>query len=252
MLCWLPRLRTPSRPADGMDADDRFRRAAAAGGVGAWEWNLATGEISLDPVLKKLLGYEDHELGHVDESACLLHPDDAAAVAEQARAHVRREIPSYELECRMLHRDGSIRWFLSRGSVMRSEQGTAVSMLGTMTDISGRKRREEALRQAEELNRRIVGSTGDCVKILDLDGRLLYINPVGLRELEIADPCELLDRPLAGFFEGKVRQAAEEAIVQARRGESGRFQYLMGTPSGAAKWWDAVVTPIMDANAVVV
>ena len=35
------------------------------------------------------------------------------------------------------------------------------------------------------MNRRIVESTGDCVKILDLEGRLLYINPEGLRALEL-------------------------------------------------------------------
>ncbi len=235
-----------------MSADDRYRRAAAASGVGVWDWNLATGEIYVDPVLRELLGYGDKDIRHVDEWTRLMHLDDAAAVFERANAHIAGEIPSYEIEYRMLHRDGSIRWFLSRGSVIRNEQGIAVGMTGTKTDITERKRGEEALRQAEELNRRIVGSTGDCVKILDLDGRLLYMNPVGLRQLEISDLGELLNRPLTGFFEGEVRQAAEEAIVQARRGGCGRFQYLMWTPSGTAKWWDAAVTPITDASGAVV
>ena len=66
----------------------------------------------------------------------------------------------------------------------------------------------------EEINRRIVGSTGDCVKILDLEGRLLYMNEVGLRMLELSDPGELLNRPITGFFEGEVRQAAEQAIAR--------------------------------------
>ena len=132
----------------------------------------------MDPILKDLLGYQDHEIGnHLDDWGRLVHPDDAAAVSERARAHIAGETPSYEIEHRMLHRDGSIRWFLARGSVTRDAQGHPVSMAGTDTDITDRKRGEEALRQAEEINRRIVESTGDCVKILDLDGRLLYINP---------------------------------------------------------------------------
>ena len=44
-----------------MHTDDRYRRAAAAGGVGIWDWDLATGEIYVDPILKEMLGYQDHE-----------------------------------------------------------------------------------------------------------------------------------------------------------------------------------------------
>ena len=236
-----------------MSPDDRYRRAAAAGGVGVWDWNLATGEIYVDPILKELLGYQDHEIrNHFDDWGRLVHPDDAAAVFEQTQAHIRGEAPSYEIEHRMLHRDGSVRWFLARGSVTRNEQGAAVSMAGTGTDITGRKRSDAALRQAEELNRSIVDSTGDCMKILDLEGRLLYMNPVGLRMLELADFSGLLNRSMVEFFDGEARRAAEDALAVARRGGSGRFQYLMRTMSGVAKWWDAVVTPITDASGTVV
>jgi PAS domain S-box-containing protein len=108
------------------------------------------------------------------------------------------------------------------------------------------------MRQPEDVNRPIGGSTDDCVKILDLEGRVLYMNPVALRQLEISDPGELQHRPLAGFFEGEARQAAEDAIVQARRGECGRFQYVTRTGRGEARSWDAAVTPITDASGVVV
>ena len=111
---------------------------------------------------------------------------------------------------------------------------------------------DNALRHVGDLNRRIVENTGDCVKILALDGRLLYINPEGLRALEIADASPLMDCPLAGFFDGDVRRAAEAAMEQARRGDRGRFQYMMRTASGVAKWFDAVVTPITNADGAVV
>ena len=118
-----------------------------------------------------MLGYQDHEIGnHMDVWGRLVHPDDRAAVSEWAQAHVAGETPLYELEHRMLHRDGSVRWFLARASVTRNAEGAAVHMAGTDTDITARKRSEQALRQAEEINKRIVESTGDCVKILDLDG----------------------------------------------------------------------------------
>ena len=232
---------------------DCYRRAAAAGGVGIWDWNLVTGDIFVDPLLKELLGYQDHEIrNHLDDWGRFVHPDDAGRVFERAQAHIRGEAPTYEVEHRMVHRDGSIRWFLARGTVIRDEHGVAVAMSGTDTDITERKRSDEALRQAEELNRRIVESSSDCVKILALDGRLLYMNAEGLRGLGMADASGLLQRELPALLSGDDRQSAEQAIAQARAGSRGRFQYLMPTVSGVPKWWDAVVTPITDLGGRVV
>ena len=233
--------------------EDLYRHAAAAGGVGVWDWNLLTGEIHVDPVIKEILGFADGDIrNHVDDWGRLVHPDDSSRAFQRVEAHINGETPSYDNEYRVRHRDGSYRWFHARGSVTRNEQGTAVRLAGTVIDVTERKRGDEALRQAQELNRRIVDSTGDCVKILDLEGGLLYINPVGLRLLEIADVGDLLNRSLAGFFDGDVREAAENAVHSARQGGAGRFQYFLRTGSGVAKWFDAVVTPITDMDGAVV
>jgi len=236
-----------------MPTDDLYKRAAIAGGVGVWDWNLETGEIHVDPFIKEILGFADREIrDHVDEWTKLVHPEDAAPASEHVAAHLTGKTPSYDHEYRMRHRDGSYRWFHSRGSVSRNQHGAIVRFAGTVIDVTERRRSEEALRQAQELNRRIVDSTGDCVKILDLEGRLLYINPVGLQLMEIPDVSDLLNRSLAGFFQGEMREAAEHAIVSAARSGAGRFHYSMPTPEGATKWFDAVVTPITDANGAVV
>ena len=152
-----------------MHSEDRHPRAAAASGVGVWKWDLATGALYVDPILKEMLGYQDCEIGnHLDDWGRLVHPDDSAAVLELMRAHIAGESPLYEIERRMLHRDGSVRWFLARGSVRRDAQGRPLSITGTESDITDRKLGEEALRKAEEIHKRIVDSTSDCVKILDL------------------------------------------------------------------------------------
>jgi PAS domain S-box-containing protein len=109
--------------------------------------------------------------------------------------------------------------------------------------------KHEAMAPAEYF-KRIVDSVGDCVKILDLDGRIVYMNEVGLQQLGI-DATAVLNRPLVGFFEGEVRQTAEAAVEDAKRGARGRFQYSMGTTSGT-KWFDSVVTSITDTDGTIV
>ena len=104
---------------------------------------------------------------------------------------------------------------------------------------------------AEQLNRQIVENISDCVKILDLDGRLVYMSREGLRFLEV-DASQVLNRPITAFFEGEVRQEAAAAVAAARGGGRGRFVGPLRSKSGVRKWWDIVITPITDVDGVVV
>ena len=136
------------------ESEGRYALATAAGRVGVWDWTVETGEIYVDPSLKALLGYEDREIrNHLDEWGRLVHPDDRALVMERAQACIDGTSNEYEVEHRMLHRDGSICWFLARGWAVR-RHGVAVRIIGTDTDITERKRAEQALHDAQmELTR---------------------------------------------------------------------------------------------------
>ena len=130
-------------------SEQRYGLATSAGGVGVWDWNLETNEIYLDPSLKHLLGYKDDEItSHLDAWWRLVHPDDTPAVTERVQEHMDGKSRFYEVEYRKLHRDGSIRWFLARGSAVR-RNGRAVRMIGTDTDITERKKVEQALHGAQ-------------------------------------------------------------------------------------------------------
>jgi PAS domain S-box-containing protein len=131
------------------DSLERHALATAAGSVGVWDWNLETNEIYVDPALKAILGFEDHEIrNHLDDWGRRVHPDDASDVMARAQEHIDGKGPTYEIEHRMLHKDGSIRWFLARGSVVRREDGTPARVLGTDMDITAQKESERALQEA--------------------------------------------------------------------------------------------------------
>ncbi len=119
--------------------------------AGIWDWNVVTGEIYLSAAWKRQLGYRDHELSNdittVDD---LLHPDDRAQVAEYRRSINDSRAEFYEDECRMRHKDGTYRWFFGRARVVRDDRGRAIRMVGVDTDITERKRIEEALAESEQ------------------------------------------------------------------------------------------------------
>ena len=111
------------------------------------------------------------------------------------------------------------------------------------TDISERKTAELALQQSEErlreqgeYLRRVVESSPDCIKTLDLDGGLLSINDGGLRILGLSDLCEIDNRDwLSWWDEDGTRDAVQIALDAARAGGLGRFQGYCATFQGTCQ-----------------
>lgn len=145
------RRRTEARIAE---SQQRYQLATMAGRVGVWDWNLETGDMYIDPELKRMLGYDDdHIAGTMEAWGARVHPDDVARVWAEAQAHIDGHTPRYEVEHRMLHRDGSVRWFVARGAVSARRQDRPVRMSGTYADVTERKRAEDALDHSRRLVR---------------------------------------------------------------------------------------------------
>ncbi len=128
----------------------RFRLALDTSSNGVWDRNLLTGEIYFGENWRRSLGYDDeNEIIGGDAFENLLHPDDRERVLALRAAHIRGDSPRYEAEFRMRNKAGGWQWILSRGQVVaRDEQGKALRIIGTHTDISRLKAVEAELAQA--------------------------------------------------------------------------------------------------------
>jgi PAS domain S-box-containing protein len=126
----------------------RYALAVRAGQVGVWDWHLETGDLYMDSNLKEMLGFEDQEIqNYLDSWRQLVHPDDFETVMAVANKHLEGTLPGYQIEHRMLRKDGSIRWFLARGVGFQDREGKPYRLMGTNTDITDRKLAEEELRR---------------------------------------------------------------------------------------------------------
>ena len=150
-----------------------------------------------------------------------------------------------------VHRDDEIFWRKDGSSFpveywshLTVHEGKPICVVA-FTDITARKRAEEALRKSEEFSKRLIASSRDCIKVLDLAGRLISMNEGGMHALEICDLDSHVNSSWIESWEGDDREAARAAVEAANRGSIGRFTgYFATMITKQPKWWDVVVSPI--------
>ena len=119
------------------ESEEHLARAIEASGVGLWEFWPDTNALHLSESFAAILGYTLAELEPLsrDTWVALTLPDDAGKAHEIALSHLAGDLPGFECEVRMRHKDGSLRWVLVRGKVSeRAADGHPLRMSGTAID----------------------------------------------------------------------------------------------------------------------
>ncbi len=120
------------------------------------------------------------------------------------------------------------------------------------TELAKRRETENVLRESEEFNRRILESSSDCVKVLDLDFRIKYMSPVAMELMEVDNFSQCDNANWVEFWQSADRAAVLKALDTAIAGGTGGFHAPCPTLKGTRKWWDVTITPIRDSEGRVV
>lgn len=121
--------------------------------LGTWEWNVRTGELKVNNQWANMIGYQLKEIENkeVEIWEKHTHPDDLRYSNSMLKKHLNAETEYYESQVRMTHKNGNIVWIQDRGKViLRDENGIAMKMFGTHSDITKMKEAEENLIESEK------------------------------------------------------------------------------------------------------
>ncbi len=201
--------------------------------------NLDNYFVRLNSAWEQTLGFTTAELT-AQPFLDFVHPDDRATTLATAQGLSRGQTV-IRFQNRYRCKDGSYRW-LSWSSRPYDEQNLVYAVA---YDITEQKRDEELLRQSEELKRRILESSRDCIKVLDLQGRLMYMNDYGQSLMEIDDFDTVARSQWLEFWQDSERESAQTAFSTALAGGVERFDGSCVTAKGTSKWWEVIVTPIL-------
>lgn len=192
------------------------------------------------------LGYDPQEL--IGSSVvAVFHPADQDAVRRNLASCLSDMGQPKRWELRKVRKDGNVIWVRETAQAVRNEHQIPVVLI-VCEDINAMKEAEMALHDSEELKNQILRSSADCIKVLDLDGRLQYMNDAGQELLQIEHVAAYTGKPWSEFWEGDDRDAAMAALEAARSGDIGKFVGFCPTTNGQPKWWDVQVTPMVDTQ----
>ena len=165
-------------------AEERLELVVKASAVGIWDWNIRDDSSWLSPRFWELIGLSSQQPGSPEDWMQRVHPEDRATLDAAVEAHLRQRAP-FDLDFRVLHGGGELRWFHAQAQASWDVDGRPLRLAGSLVDIQERRTAEAELRRMAA----IIAGSEDSIYGLDLEGRIASSNAAARRmHGALADP----------------------------------------------------------------
>jgi two-component system, sensor histidine kinase len=142
------------------ESENLMRMALEKIGDNVWEIDFVTDRLTFLKSSNAFLGYTFEELsGGTNVGWKNLHSEDTEIIQNVLRSYKKGLIDHHNIEYRLYDREGKLHWILDRGGLLESqENGSAKRIIGTLSDITDRKKSEESLARTAQLLSRLIGN----------------------------------------------------------------------------------------------
>nr|WP_246102569.1 PAS domain S-box protein [Methylobacterium terricola] len=180
-------------PSVGMplNAED-FRSILDEAGICTWVLDIPTGRVTVSPTCAALFGVPAEGLDSLAAIQALVHPEDQEARSVSIR-HALERGGTYEVDYRVMRRDGPPHWLRSRGAVQVGPDGKPFRHRGVVTSIHEHRRADEELRAREAHLRSILETVPDAMVVIDEQARIKSFSAAAVRQFGYAE-SEVVDR----------------------------------------------------------
>src|SRR5260221_35987 len=240
-------------------SEERYARALEASADGIWEWSPASDRMYVSPRARELFGVADEV--QIDTRAGLraeirFHPEDRQRTEHTIQASLARRAGGFDMEYRVIDAVGEMRWLRTRAKIFADAEGAPALVTGSLTDITTRKRAEEALRESEKRYERAMLAAEAGFWDWYIPSDAFYLSPKLLEMGGFAPGTTFVDR--ASFMERapfhpedrpKWQRAVQELFAGSGSRLSMELRVLIG---GEVRWHNLNGICFRDAEGKVV
>jgi PAS domain S-box-containing protein len=128
---------------------------------------------------------------------------------------------------------------------IREEDKTISGIIVAATEVTDQINARKKIEEGEAFSRSVMESSPDCLKVIDAEGQLQFMNVNGLCTMEIDDFSVFKNKPWSELWGEENKQLANDAIDKALTGNTASFEAFCPTAKGTPKWWDITVAPVI-------
>lgn len=227
------------------DLQEKYEMAVRGSKDGLWDWpDVSKDKEWWSEEWYALLGLKRGEIdSNYSGFKSLLHSDDLPRMEDALKNHFHgRE--KYDVEFRLKHKSGEYRWFRSRGAVQRDEEGKALRMSGSISDIQEEKQNSETIERLSQVAQQIPIS----VLITDHEGNIEFVNEA-LVQLSGYSSEEILGKNPRMFKSGESPDIYYKLLWETiSLGKDWRGVFHNKKKSGELYWESVLIFPLKDIN----
>ncbi|CAM4356834.1 hybrid sensor histidine kinase/response regulator [Paenibacillus tarimensis] len=230
-------------------SENNLAKAQQLANLGSWNWDVQAGLWTCSEEMRRIFRLEGQGPFMVERFLSAVHPDDRERVSLALNQSLHSN--EYETEYRILAGEDGERVIHAQATLERAPDGSAVSLIGTVRDVTQQRQLEDRIRESEERYRSLFEYNPASVFSYDLEGRYTSANP-SFEELTGYDRQELRDLPsFRSLLHPDDYERAEQYFEKASGGEPQRYEMRIIRKDGQQVMCGVTKVPIVVKGKVV-
>lgn len=162
------------------ESNEKYDIVAKATSDTIWDWKIQEDSINWNKGIESVFGYNPKDVGKTSKWWFdKIHPEDSIRMSIKLYSFIEQKTEKWQDQYRFKCADGSYKYVLDRGFLLKDENGRAIRMIGAIQDITKQKEEEQRLRLLET----VITQSKDSILITEANSpnrkipKIVYVNP---------------------------------------------------------------------------